>query len=412
MPKLELSDYFNTYRVRKNIEAIKQKNPIVSDIVDDKGNQYVNLVLEGGGFLGIALIGYVYALEQANIRFLNVAGTSAGAVTAAFVATADYPAEPKSEKVLDIYHRSNFLDFLDDGEDTEDNDVKAFIQSMLSDEKGFFSSITKGIKFLKVLDNLKNHNGLVAGFSIHKWISQTLASYGVSTVEEVHKKMNQLPPLKTRGGEVLDIEARLAIITTELTTRTKIEFPKMASLFYEHPEQINPADFIRASLSVPLLFTPFKIPLDNTQDTIDKWRAMAQFNGHRLPKEAVFLDGALMSNFPIDAFHNDPCSDYCPSFGVKLGFDRNEYLEVNNILDILNCSLDASINLRDFEFLRDHPEYQGTVGYIDTKQHSWINFEVADEEKMDLFCVGVEGAKDFLLNFDWEQQKKLKKKHH
>ncbi|MFN8357568.1 MAG: patatin-like phospholipase family protein [Spirosomataceae bacterium] len=410
MSKIELSDYINNYRVRKCIDVIQQKKPVVSDIVDDKGNQYTNLVLEGGGFLGIALMGYVYALEQAGIRFLNIGGTSAGAVTASFVATADYPAEMKSLKVLDVYHHSNFLDFLDDGEDTDDNDVKAFVQSMLETKKNFFSSLSTGWKFLKVIDNLKNQNGLVAGTSIHGWITKTLNAYGVATVEELKQKMNNLPALKTRSGQPLDISARLAIITTELTTRTKVEFPQMSGLFYNDPDQMNPADFIRASLSVPLLFTPFKISMENAPSDLEPWRKIANFHGARLPKEAIFVDGALMSNFPIDVFRHDTTHEYCPTLGVKLGFDRNEFLEVNNILDVLNCCMDASINLRDFEFLQFHPEYQSMVGYIDTRQHSWINFEVNDEEKVDLFCVGVEGAKDFLLNFDWNEYKAIYKK--
>lgn len=49
-----------------------------SDILDAEGNQYVDLVMEGGGMLGIALVGYTYVLEQAGIRFLGVGGTSAG----------------------------------------------------------------------------------------------------------------------------------------------------------------------------------------------------------------------------------------------------------------------------------------------------------------------------------------------
>ena len=39
----------------------------------------MNLVQKGGGVLGVALVGYVYILEQAGIRFLKMAGTSAGA---------------------------------------------------------------------------------------------------------------------------------------------------------------------------------------------------------------------------------------------------------------------------------------------------------------------------------------------
>ena len=52
------------------------------------GNQYVDLVMEGGGVLGIALVGYTYVLEQAGLRFLGIAGTSAGAINAAYFAGA------------------------------------------------------------------------------------------------------------------------------------------------------------------------------------------------------------------------------------------------------------------------------------------------------------------------------------
>jgi NTE family protein len=36
----------------------KNKDLIVSDVTDEQGNQYVDLVQEGGGVLGIALVGY------------------------------------------------------------------------------------------------------------------------------------------------------------------------------------------------------------------------------------------------------------------------------------------------------------------------------------------------------------------
>ena len=50
----------------------------VSDIRDRHGNQYVDLVMEGGGVLGVALAGYSYVLESAGLRFLGLGGTSAG----------------------------------------------------------------------------------------------------------------------------------------------------------------------------------------------------------------------------------------------------------------------------------------------------------------------------------------------
>lgn len=66
--------------INNMIQKIKEKigKEPISDLEDDQGNQYVDIVLEGGGVLGIALVGYTYAMEQAGIRFLNIAGTSAG----------------------------------------------------------------------------------------------------------------------------------------------------------------------------------------------------------------------------------------------------------------------------------------------------------------------------------------------
>ena len=58
---------------------------IVSDVLDEEGNQYVNLVQKGGGVLGVALVGYTYILEKMGIRFLRLAGTSAGAINTALM---------------------------------------------------------------------------------------------------------------------------------------------------------------------------------------------------------------------------------------------------------------------------------------------------------------------------------------
>ncbi|MFD2939631.1 patatin-like phospholipase family protein [Flavobacterium notoginsengisoli] len=73
-------------------EQIKGKK--ISDITDNNNYQYVDLVQEGGGVLGIALIGYVYVLEKMGIRFLSLAGTSAGSINTMLMA----PPEPVMKK--------------------------------------------------------------------------------------------------------------------------------------------------------------------------------------------------------------------------------------------------------------------------------------------------------------------------
>ena len=94
--------------------AYTEANPlIVSDVLDAHGSQYVNLVQKGGGVLGIALVGYTYILEQMGIRFLRLAGTSAGAINTAFIVAIGRKEEAKSEKVIELMNELNLFDLVD-----------------------------------------------------------------------------------------------------------------------------------------------------------------------------------------------------------------------------------------------------------------------------------------------------------
>jgi len=70
--------------IPQRVAALKGKR--FSDVEDANGNQYVDLVQEGGGVLGIGLVGYTYVLENAGIRFFSLAGTSAGAINTMMLA--------------------------------------------------------------------------------------------------------------------------------------------------------------------------------------------------------------------------------------------------------------------------------------------------------------------------------------
>lgn len=76
MPEQLTSDYFLDYEPMRELiaraKAIKA-NPerVYSDIIDDDGFQYADLVQEEGGVLGIALLGYTHIMEEAGIRFLR-----------------------------------------------------------------------------------------------------------------------------------------------------------------------------------------------------------------------------------------------------------------------------------------------------------------------------------------------------
>lgn len=107
----------------KEVEEIKNKttalsNKEFSDTIDENGHQYVDLVMEGGGVLGLALVGYIYILEKAGIRFIGIAGTSAGSIAALLLSAVDIPEKEKSEQLINMIANMPINTFID-GKKTE-----------------------------------------------------------------------------------------------------------------------------------------------------------------------------------------------------------------------------------------------------------------------------------------------------
>ena len=59
----------------------------------------------------------------------------------------------------------------------------------------------------------------------------------------------------------------------------------------DQPDLAPPADFVRASMSVPIFFKPFSVKIPKSGDINDNtWRTRTGFEG-KLPKKALFCDG-------------------------------------------------------------------------------------------------------------------------
>ena len=94
-------------------QFFKDKPFSISDVLDDKGNQYVDLVQEGGGVLGIALVGYVYVLEKMGIRFFSLAGTSAGSINAMLLACCGNKEDEKGDKIIGHFLNLDMFSLVD-----------------------------------------------------------------------------------------------------------------------------------------------------------------------------------------------------------------------------------------------------------------------------------------------------------
>ena len=382
------------------VKECKNQDKKFSDIIDDAGHQYIDLVMEGGGVLGIALVGYTYVLEKVGLRFLRVGGTSAGAINAMALGAFGSPATAKTERMLKVLADAPIAKFIDG-----DDDAKDFVDSALA---GF--GLTKALwKGMQIVDNLRDDLGLNPGDRFRNWLHDVFAAEGVSTTDELLKLLAKLPPgLRVRDGDLLppaEGAGQVAVVTAEVTTETKVVFPAMAELFWGDPSKVSPADYVRASMSIPGFFFPFRVgDVPQGEDAARRWKE--HYKGV-LPREAIFVDGGVMSNFPIDLFHGKGVPK-APTFGVTLGSDQQHPHQIKSFLGLVAATFASARNCRDNDFIRKHPDYRKLVAKIDTGPHNWLNFNLTLDDKVDLFWRGAQAAAAFLRNFDWPAYRQLR----
>lgn len=406
-----------------------------SDVVDDAGHQYVDLVLEGGGTLGIALLGYIHVLEQAGIRFLGIGGTSAGAITVTVLASADVPAGERGKKLIDVIANMPMGRFMD-GKKDGDTDARDFINACLQ-KKGLLTELWTGAQ---VIDNLLQIKGLNRGKVFLDWLTQTLAEFNggqVMTVAALRERMTATPDLWVSDAAQLsdfatldpcpfEVQAdgrrrivvnrqrdHLCVVTADVSTQCKTELPRQARLYWPDPEQASVAEFARASMSIPGFFAPFTIPSLPPDVARPLWQAERawadeNFEGNFLPKQHCFVDGGVLSNFPIAAFHAEGRVPLRPTFGVKLQWDDHKN-EIHDLVDIVRGSVNSARAALDDEFIDKNPDFKRLVAYIDTGKISWLDFDMPKADKLELFERGARAAADFLETFDWADYKRVRR---
>ncbi len=406
---MEGTDFTHHPEIIDIIQKLKQdgiQDKTFSDVIDNQGHQYVDLVQEGGGVLGFALVGYSYVLEQMGLRFLNLAGTSAGAINTLLLASLGDFDECKSDRLIHEFARKDLLDFV-----SHDQTIKNILKSIIRKEgrvRSFFHVLWNGFR----LRTAMNKNlGINNGENFQNWLSDILDRQGIKTTADLFNKRSKLPDtIQMRENVSRDIEGlatSVVMIAADLTTQTKVKFPEMNVLYWNEPEQVNPADYVRASMSIPFLFEPYEVNnLPKGEKAKQIWQNMVSYKGP-IPDKVQFVDGGTMSNFPIDAFHIKGIPRV-PSFGVKLGISRENPQYSGNLRSYLRNLVNAMRQVHDFEFLAQHREYEHLIQTVDIGDHIWFDFDINNEDKKDLFIRGAKAADTFLRSFNWQEYKQMR----
>ncbi len=206
-----------------------------------------DLLFEAGGVKGIALAGAHSLLEERGFEAQNVAGTSAGAITAALV-SAGYAAGELKE----ILFRMNLLEFRD---------------------RGWEDRVPVVRRTVAVLKDL----GIYEGNYFEEWMRELLAQRGVSTFRD----------LLTDEREDPRFRYRLQVTATDVTSHRLLVLPRDAVELGIEPDELDVAKAVRMSMSIPIFYEPVSVLNERTG------------------REHVLVDGGMLSNFPVWLFDVD-----------------------------------------------------------------------------------------------------------
>jgi len=180
-----------------------------------------NAVFKGGGVKGIALVGALTAAEDAGWLWQAVAGTSAGAITAALVA-AGYSAQ----ELKPILFALDFNKFKD----------------------GHFPVIS-----------LLRTEGMYKGQYVIDWLEGLLQT-------KTGKAFASFRDLEEQFG------IGLRVVATDLTNRRELVFPAdLADYGFADPKAFPVSHAVRASMSIPFFFEPYELacPTGQTATLVD-----------------------------------------------------------------------------------------------------------------------------------------------
>src|SRR5438552_193804 len=317
--------------------------------------KYVDLVLEGGGVKGIALVGALAALEEQGFLPQNLAGTSAGAIVATL-----YAAGYKASELRDIIGSLKFDNFLDTGWEDRIPLVGTPL-SILKDQ-----GIYEGEYFLKL-------------------ISELLEARKVRTFRDlVHPDYADQPRYRYK----------VRVIASDITDRQLLVLPQDAIKFGIHPDDLNVALALRMSMSIPIFFEP------------------VEFRNPQTGREHLIVDGGILSNYPVWLFDVQGTPDW-PTFGLRLvepspatpiGDRLPEPHQarggIQAVVDYMKSLVQTSMEFHDRLYI-EQADFARTIP-ISTLGVASTDFHLSRERVTELYQSGQVAALDFLRTWDFE----------
>jgi NTE family protein len=315
----------------------------------------VDLVCEGGGVKGIGLAGAYSVLEERGYRPVNVAGTSAGAITAALIA-AGY----SSDELKKIVFGMDFRRF---------------------EDKSWEDRIPLAGVPLSILLT----NGIYKGEAFLEWIRGLLAEKNVYTFADLRADWDEPK-----------FESRLQVIASDISSRQLLVLPRDAEVLGSRWDALEVATAVRMSMSIPIFFETVRVPNPKTNH------------------EHVIVDGGMLSNYPVWLFDRaDGKAPRWPTFGLLLvepdpkvpiteRIPKPEHAPrgARGLVTLLSSMVHTMMEAHDRLYV-EKAEYARTIPIPTLGVHT-TEFDITHDRAQALYDSGRDAATAFLDTWNFE----------
>jgi NTE family protein len=321
-------------------------------------SRFIDLVCEGGGVRGIALVGALEVLEEEGYVVQNRAGTSAGAIVATL-----HAAGFKAGELHAIIKQTKFTSFVD-----------------------------LGLLDLVPPAGIIYEHGVYEGDAFLKWFRSLLRKKDVETFGDlVHPDYADQDPVYRH---------KVQVIATDLSSRQLLVLPRDADkLGIDNPDELDVALAVRMSMSIPFFFEPVR------------------FTNRQTRKTHVIVDGGVLSNYPVWLFDSDGSPQW-PTFGLRLVEEDAASDAIAEPLEEMRRLRKGPIGFYRFgkslietmmtahdRLYIEEAQFARTIP-IPTCGISTINFRLSSEDAERLYESGREAAKEFLKRWNFDGYKR------
>ncbi len=306
-------------------------------------------VFQGGGVKGIALAGALKEFADSTRHpqnyvqdWIQLAGTSAGAIIAAFLACGH-----SAEQTAALIDETDFTRFEDWG---------------------------RGGEILGGAINLALYHGLAHGKAFHDWFRDKIDNKTFGDIEQAKRT--------------------LKLIATDITRREMLVLPDSLSNYRVAKDEapIEPsgfavADAVRMSMSIPYFFQPIELVHDETG----------------IP--STIVDGGVLSNFPVWIFDVEDRDPTRPTFGFKLVGGKGVGSGLGKILRAFGWPAEMGVDIFHTtteawdKYWVSHSTYVRTCA-ISAGDIGTTDFNLTSQQQQWLLDSGKQAARTFLEGWD------------